>query len=329
MVASLTPLGDTPAYHSGLIQLNLSDSNAITESLGGIFRLLVGSNPILIDICYQALAFIGIYKLLMAVEPVIRKKLAILLLLPSFNLWSSVASKESVIVLSMCIVCSYLVDIYYNKARVNIFHIFSLYLLYVYKPHYMAAIVFLFAVSIFAKEIRQKAFVVIVLGLLSLVPLYIFKDRINDLSMTVTEHFVGFGSSTREVYWIETYDVFLNAPYGMFQAFFGPTLAEATSGILHLMSFVESTLIFSLLFFHLVRELRRIPVYLFALGMFSLFWILFTNYPLGIMNPGTAVRYRTGYEILIFVIMVFLMSQDLFITWRAGIIRGADDARRS
>jgi hypothetical protein len=60
--------------------------------------------------------------------------------------------------------------------------------------------------------------------------------------------------------------------------------------------------------------------------MFTLFWILFTNYPLGIMNPGSAIRYRTGYEILVFVVMVFLLSPNLFVTWRAGITRGAGDA---
>jgi hypothetical protein len=328
VVARLTPLGDTPAYHSGQIQLNLTNSNAITESLGGIFRLVVGGSPILIDICYQTLAFVGIYKLLMAVEPVIRRRLAIFLLLPSFNLWSSVASKESVIVLLMCIICSYIVDLYYNRGKLNILHIISIYLLYVYKPHYMAAIVFILYVSVLAKNIKQKAFFVILSGSISLIPLYIYKDRINQLSMAITEHFVGFGGSSRDAYWIDTYDIFWKAPYGMFQAFFGPTVSEAASGILHMASFIESTIIFSLLFMFLARELPRLPVYLFTLGVFTLFWILFTNYPLGILNPGSAIRYRTGYEILVFVVMAFLMSPNLFVTWRAGVTRGVGGAPR-
>jgi hypothetical protein len=315
VISRITPLGDTPAYHSGQIQMNLTDSNAITESFGGIIRSFVGFNPILIDIGYQTLAFIGIYKLMMSVDSTVRKPLALLLVMPSFNLWSSIASKESIIVFSMCIVCTFVVQSYYNRGRISILLIVSLYILYVFKPHYLISIIFLFGAVVVTPHVKQRAFLALLAGVVSLVPLYLFRERIDALTEVITEHFIGFGSSTRVEFWLEPYDVFWRAWYGMFQGFFGPTLSEASSGILHLTSFIESSVIIIVLGYYFFRALPSLPVYNIVVGLFTLFWILFPNYPFGILNPGSAIRYRTGYEILVFIAIIFLMSRDLYVNW--------------
>lgn len=67
-----------------------------------------------------------------------------------------------------------------------------------------------------------------------------------------------------------------------------------------------------------VRGLRTLPVYSLIMAATTTFWILFANYPLGIMNAGTAIRYRTGYLILIFVVAALLLSRETFIRWSAG-----------
>ena len=96
----------------------------------------------------------------------------------------------------------------------------------------------------------------------------------------------------------------------MFQGFFGPTYAEASIGILQLAAFIESSIIIAFLLYMFIRAFWRLPVYNFLMGVGGLFWILFATYPLSIMNPGSAVRYRTGYFVFVILIFVYLMARD-------------------
>ena len=101
----------------------------------------------------------------------------------------------------------------------------------------------------------------------------------------------------------------------MFQGFFGPTFEESTQGILQNASFIESSFITSILLFLLLRNLANLPVYAFLIGLISLGWLLFASYPLGIMNAGSAVRYRTGHLLLVFVIFSVVFSREYYGRW--------------
>ena len=102
----------------------------------------------------------------------------------------------------------------------------------------------------------------------------------------------------------------------MFLGFFGPTLNEvAFGGPLQLASFIESAVLLAVLALAILRQLPSMPVYSALMGGFSLFWILFATYPLGVMNAGSAIRYRTGYELLIFVLITVIMSRQSYVSW--------------
>lgn len=320
MVTRFTKLGDAGQWQHGGFRFESTwfiDSNAITQNIGAPFSLLFFGNTILINIGFQSLAFYGLYRLLESFDPELRKRLAILLLFPSFNVWTSVAGKEAVLVFAMGILGAYIVEMYDNREKLRVHHLLAGYLIFVFKAHYLPALLFIVGVTKVARHVRQKAAIAVLAGLISLVPLYLFADTIDRIAFDVLPHFVGFGHSTRAAFWVEPYDVFLKAPYGMFQGFYGPTFSEALSArhALQFISFVESGLIVSVLIFLLVKRLPMLPIYNAIVATFASFWILFANYPVGIMNPGSAIRYRSGYIIFLFLVFALLMSREVYISW--------------
>jgi hypothetical protein len=331
VVAQLTELGDADQYQRSVFTiLELTQafsigetfdlgrvySTRLTESLGAIFHLLLFGNPILIDIGFQSIAFIGILKFLIEVEGTTRRYLAALILTPSFNLWSSVAAKEALIVFFVGILCAYLIWLYQNRTKFGVLEVLSSIGIFVFKAHYVPALLAIFLFIVVGQRVKQKATMTLGAGLLSLVPLYLYKEKIDAMAFNIAPHFLGYGSS-REMFWIEKYDVFFKAPYGMFQGFFGPTLEESISGPLQMASFLESSLIIGIMLMILLRNIHKLPVCSFFVGLSSLCWLLFASYPLGILNAGSAVRYRTGHLLLVFLIFAIIFSRDRYVLWRA------------
>jgi hypothetical protein len=330
IIARLTTLGDSSQYQAGgfsfsefVVSFSLSDifdigrvySTLLTEMVGAVFSLLFFGDPILIDIGFQSIAFVGIFKLLMAVDGWNRKCLALLMLTPSFNLWSSIASKEALLVFFVGVVSAYFVKLYENRGRIGFLEILGAVGIYIFKVHYLPTLVVIYFYIVAGRYVRQKVALVVTTGVASLGLLYLARDKVDHLAFGIAPHFLGYGSS-REAFWVEKYDVFYKAPYGMLQGFFGPTLAESTTGIIQMVSFLESAVIVATLLFLFFRNVATLPVYSFFFGVFALGWLLFASYPLGIMNAGAAVRYRTGHLLLVFVIFAVIFSRSHFIRWQ-------------
>lgn len=326
LITQFTQLGDAHRYQSGAASLHVSflwNSTLFTEMVGLVLWALTFGNKVAINIGFQAIAFVGIYKFMMALEPELRKKVALLLFFPSFSIWTSSAGKEAIVVFALGVLCAYLVDIYYGRDRFRLLQIASVYLLFIFKAHYLIPIMFVFFVTKVCARTSRKALVALVVGLVSLFPLYAFRDRISELSFAVLPHFLveKQGRSTREAFWVDQWDVFWKAPEGMFQSFYGPTLAELFSQdaqILKIWSFYESLLLVAILGIIFVRQLPTMPAYNFFVATFGLFWILFPNYPFGVMNPGSAIRYRSGYYLFVAMIVVLFASREVFVRWRGN-----------
>jgi len=330
VVARLTELGDADQYQRSvftileltqvfsvgeIFDLGRVYSTRLAESLGAVFHLLFFGNAIFIDIGFQTIAFIGILKVLLAVDGATRRYLAALIVMPSFNLWSSIATKESLIVFFVGTLCAYFIRLYQNRVRFGPLEVLSAIGIFIFKVHYVPAILGIYLFIMFGQRVKQKAAFVLGAGLFSLIPLYLLRDKIDSMAFRIAPHFLGYGSS-REMYWTEQYDVFFKAPYGMFQGFFGPTLEESVSGPLQMASFLESAIIVGIMLLILLRNIRELPVFSFFVGTISLGWLLFACYPLGILNGGSAVRYRTGHLILVFFIFAIIFSRDRYVLWR-------------
>jgi hypothetical protein len=328
-VVSFTSLGDASRYQSSnrtiidiIIEFNAGQifdrgrvlSTAITDNLGSLFRLVFFGNPILIDFGFQTIAFIGIFKFLTVVQGETRRYLALMMLTPSFSLWSSIAGKEALVVFFVGILCAYFVKLYRNEYRFGPLEIMSTIGVGIFKIQYIPALAVLFFVVIVCKKIEQKVALAAALVILSLAPLFLFKEKIDTMAFNIIPHFLNIGSS-RDAYWIEKYDVFYKAPYGMFQGFFGPTLNESYSGPLQFASFLESTIIVGVLILVLLSNIHKLPVFSLSVGFCSLGWLLFASYPLGIMNAGSAIRYRTGHLLLVVLIFTVVFSRERYVDW--------------
>jgi len=263
--------------------------------------------------------------LLKSVDAETRTYLYLLLITPSFTIWSSVAGKEAILVGVTGIIAAYLVDLFNHRARITLLLLASVIVLAVIKPHYLPAIIFIYFVGKFIRYFRQRELLTLCAGLISVLILYLASDYIDKISFQIAPHFYPENdNSTREIFWVEPYDIFWKAPYGMFQSLYGPTLAEAFGGNpLQFLTFFESAVMLIILLYFGYRRLPKLPALNAISVWFAMFWILFLNYPFGIMNPGSAIRYRTGYWLLIVFFMIALVSRDLHRRWSTGQPRAA------
>ena len=104
--------------------------------------------------------------------------------------------------------------------------------------------------------------------------------------------------STRDLnFWVSYYDFFKKAPYGILIANIGPTFTESLKQpffIPYLNIFKKKYINFKHTFFIL----------------FILTFILIINYPFGIFNPGSAIRYRSSYYHIILIILFYFYNNQ-------------------
>jgi hypothetical protein len=148
--------------------------------------------------------------------------------------------------------------------------------------------------------------------ILSFAALYFFRHQVNELSFIMPDHFRLSADSTRvNTIWVNDFDVYWNAPYGMFIGFFGPTINEALSKPTHLVAFLESLFIFLVFFYGLLKlalmsiNTGRLNVYYLGVFLTVTLWILFVHYPFGALNPGSAIRYRQNFYAFLVIIFYF------------------------
>ena len=294
----------------------------LTEVVGGIFGTLFGGNPIMINIGFQSLAFVGIVMLLQSVDVRLRKWLAVLVMFPSFTIWSSMAAKEPIVVLLVCVILKYVVDIYRNRDHFRLYHLLAVILLYIYKPHFFASIIFLVGITWVARLSRIPATLALAASAFSMFVLYLMRDIVDRVGLLMGIWTNEPGNSSRPGALIaEQYDIFLKAPEGMLLAFMGPTFAEASGKVLHLVSYVESAAMLLVLLAYSLTRLPRAPAYSYIVSTFTLFWIMFAVYPLGVDNPGTAVRFRTDFILIVYFAVIVLLDRQFYVDWRQGIAR--------
>ena len=326
VISRLTSLGDTAQYADTLVERPLSGlavgfsnpryaATALAENLGALFTTISGGLPYFASICFQTIAFAGIVSLLRAAPHRLRLLLLPFLMLPSFSIWSSVSGKEALVVFGVGILSALAIRMYNGEYRIGLIHILAIVIVALAKNQYLPALAFLLVGTYIARAVRQHASLTLWAGFLSLVMLYLVRDQVSSMIVDVAMHFDGLGSS-RPPFWSQPSDALTKAPLGMLLAFFGPTLSEASSGILQMITFVESSILLGLLVLVLLIRLPTMPVYMALMGGFTLFWILFAAYPLGVMNAGSAIRYRTGHQILIMALVVIIMSREQYVSWR-------------
>ena len=320
--SNFTILGDTARYIEGPTFGSLEalyNSTYMMDFFAHGISIFLGS--IVANMFFVLISFLGIYYSVSRLNLNINELIFVLLVLslPNFGVWTSIASKEAVSVFFMGILLGFIIDIVKNNPKKNyILVMFAFYLCAVFKPQYLVAIANLLIFIFLSKKLKlkglSKLFLFTVFIGFSILLLYLFRDQINAISFTIPKHFSLDGGSTREnTIWINDFDVFWNAPYGMFIAFWGPTIEEASKNFLHLFVFLESLLIMMLftgaifkLFLLTIKRDSVFNVYLFSIFFIPMIWILFAHYPFGALNTGSALRYRQGFFAFLVVLFYFV-----------------------
>ncbi|MBM3555166.1 MAG: hypothetical protein FJX47_06390 [Alphaproteobacteria bacterium] len=328
IVQRFTTLGDMAAYANENPELYSSRAGGLTTSTGMViffgYQLgrLVGHNHYVVAIMYQMVAFVGVVALLQAVGKRDRLLLYLLFCAPSFTLWSSIPSKEGFVVLFVCLILRGFARGLEQKAIVTPVFVIAFAMLAVFKIQYLAAVLFLFVPLALGRYIGGRELLILIGGLFSIAVLVVARDFVSSMALLqIQPHMIGDNArSTRELFFVEHGDVFGKMAEGMLLTFIGPTFKEATISIVHLATFTESVVLLVAISLILVHRLPSMPLFSFLLVGFAVFWTIVANYPLGVMNPGTAIRYRTGWIPIIFFSVAILTSRSVYERW-IGLVR--------
>ncbi|WP_294667743.1 hypothetical protein [uncultured Fusobacterium sp.] len=204
----------------------------------------------------------------------------------------------------------------YNSQRIKNKFLFlmSVYLMVIFKPQYLASIFILVIYFFMRKKIKKGLRVILYLIYISIsiITLYLLKDRIDNFLKTFYLHFY-FNLETfrnKDIF-LEKYGFYKNMIYGMFISIWGPNIKEAFRGILQMFSFLESGILLGIIIWNVLKKKNSFEnIFLF---FNCLFWLFLAQYPFGIFNAGAAVRYRTNlYIIFLAFFYVFILKESLF-----------------
>jgi len=123
--------------------------------------------------------------------------------------------------------------------------------------------------------------------------------------------------STRDLnFWVSYYDFFKKAPYGILIANIGPTFTESLKQPFFIPYFFEGLIFICVIIFHVIiyyLDIFKKKYINFKHTFFILFiltFILIINYPFGIFNPGSAIRYRSSYYHIILIILFYFYNNQ-------------------
>jgi len=330
VVSKFIVLGENAVWLSGNINFHGLDtfvnSTHMMDFLGGLSSYLLGT--VLGNLPFMFVAFYGLYYSIQKLNLPNEKLVIILLILslPSFGIWSSIAGKEAIGVFSLGVVLGYILDaINHRRVRVRLVEFIAFYLLFVFKIQYFFGItpliLYIHVTNMFNLQGTGKLFLFFLYLICVSMGLWFLRDVINAISFEIPSNFTaGEDSSTRvNTIWVNDYDVFYNSIYGMLVGFIGPTLGEASESLMKFSVLVESLIVIGLFAYVIFRILikslqtKKANIYIMSLLFISVFSFLFVHYPFGVLNPGSAIRYRTNFIgfLTIFVYFLHLKSKYL------------------
>lgn len=324
----ITTLGDTFDYLNSPLQFTWAMfylSTALMQFLGAVFKLIFRLD-ILACLPFMLLSFYGIY---FAVDRLRLYNHAVYIIilfsLPNFGIWTSILGKEAVGCFFSCVIAVMFIKKLNGRYTLKLIDYLALYLCAVFKPQYLLfilqALLFL-SITHHFKDKKNFPFILgFVMIAINVVALYIARDLVDELARGMAIHFKNndpnLAQSTRsEAPWIEQYGFFNSAAYGMFIAFFGPTLSEMLHKPAHFISGIESIVMIGCFLLLLWPRLKynlsyfRFNPIVFITYFIIFVGILFVHYPFGFLNPGSAIRYRSNFYALFVLMLIYQLVKS-------------------
>jgi hypothetical protein len=319
-------LGDTPDYLAGAhIFRNDPTSTSYWMSVtGSLFSRVLGG-AFLSNVPLLLLAWYGIARACREIELDRRRWvwLFVALMSPSYQLWSSIHSKEAVVGFGLCLLVAFALQRFKGTRQSRADRLLALMaglLVVFFKPLYAAAVCWLAAFAFIVPQSRSRAMISSLIAAMMVTTIVVVVAiAAPEASSTISQfhlHFSGAANFTRlDRSWAGVLDVIRDAPLGMFAAFVGPTYREAQQFIAMTPFFVEGVITLAGLILLALRACLRVG----SLRI-SRFWFLFgflllllaANYPFGHFNPGSALRYKQSfYGALVLLFFAFAFDPHL------------------
>lgn len=310
--SQFSSLGDTDDYLNGHY-LDRSDFSSTAYIMSVIGSSLGTVGSFLLSI---VLSVTGILYMLEKARLGNNALILILVLIsfPSFGVWTSIFSKEIFVLFSFSICVGGLIDMLREKRDfLSLFQIAALALLTFIKPHYSVAI-YCSILTILAYKRGVKAELaismnIVIFCLIALASVY-YIDTIFEYTQIMPKHFsISGGTTRRNEFWDSEYDFFTFMPIGLPMAFIGPTLPESINSIKLLPFMFEGWFLFGLLIYYSATSIiQNQNINTITLSLFFSFTcvLLVTHYPFGLFNPGSAMRYRSGFIMPMCLFLIYL-----------------------
>lgn len=253
------------------------------------------------------------------------------LLLPHFLIWTGVVGKEALAIAGFLLVIRACVDlVIWGRWRIFILFI-GLTLGVIERPHYALSYIYLYLISLLIAKtkvpmmslftpFKSSMILLVTISTLSIIFFLLHSVTFQALSsyMSSTQHyFLSFFSSTSNrwsIEWDSASNFFSNLPWGLPVSILGPTISEALIRPILLPVFVEGCFALLLLIAicsKLSSLVSKDSSYhsLIIWGFIPAIMIgLLINYPFGIFNPGSAIRYKQSLAPLIYFFPLILLG---------------------
>lgn len=252
------------------------------------------------------------------------------LLLPHFLIWTGVVGKEALAITGFLLVIKVCVDVVVcNKIKILPLLI-GFFLGLLERPHYGLAYLYLFLISLLVSQNKIKLMSLFSpwrsAGLLLCMFLYcgvifyylqpISTDALLKFMLGAQSFFLPFMGATNRwnINWQQASDFFANLYWGIPISIIGPTSSEVVSRPILTPIVIEglfSLTLMIVLCFMLIRSIKSYPKYstLIIWGFIpALLMGLLINYPMGIFNTGSAIRYKQSLTPLLYFYPLLLMG---------------------
>ena len=136
---------------------------------------------------------------------------------------------------------------------------------------------------------------------------------------TFQSYFLSYNGNTNRsnIEWDSAASFFSNMPWGIPFSIIGFTPAEVLENVKYLPAFLEGIISFLFLIWLLIKLIGRAKVdlnvrsALYLCFLPALFIIILAHYPLGIFNPGSAIRYKQSLAPAFYFYPLFILSLSI------------------
>lgn len=251
--------------------------------------------------------------------------------LPHFMIWSGVVGKEVLAIAGALLIVGASVDLAVKKIMTWFPLIIGFSLLLSVRAHYAIAYAYLFLMTLFLTKLKSDFFNSVKTSLLTLVvscsvvivSLLLFWERLSAPLLSFMKRIefnyflgqLGARANRVDIVWSNPSDFILNLGWGLPMSMIGPTWHEIIARPLIFPAFLEGVFSLGLFLFILYKIIQcgidnKSYHGIIILGFLPAMLIgLLLNYPFGIFNPGSAVRYKQALAALFYFYPILLMSE--------------------